>query len=397
MEVLRGARIRSIADWSWERNACALRLGDRDVTGPLPPLASPCAVYTVRLDLGGVVADWVHEPPRWEPPSRGLLDGAAEPVLAAARKALSLSPSAPRERILHAAGMCDLQIVPDMGGLCGALDGLALAPAKRQLLFDNYISFGRHEARCFKRPRQAVPLPTDAHPLAAQRGDVSRAADPAVRQLAVAAAAWRVARLARPTGGVTRAAVARDYGERVAHVLETETDAFHAPPAAALACDPLPMPVVLTVPGKRTNVMLTHAPGDGDTDTIHWFAPNRANAIRHPNAFLRDGRVGAYAVHERAGAVYVVSAQGDAVTSADGRELTRGGVEYTAHPCVLEGGDSLFTPGSLRRVGFYCCRDDGRTWSDGLVRRVLRLMAPEGTACTNSVSSAFIARACAPR
>jgi hypothetical protein len=392
-------RITAVLAWSWQENACTVQLDSDPAswTAVLPPLASPRVAYAPRLDgPRRTVEDWVAGAPTWEVDD-GLLDDVPEESLAAARAALGQPAGCKRELILAAARRRDVQVVPAMGRWMGFLDGEALCARDRERLFENFAAFGRHEKRNTKRPHAAA-LPTADDPPSAQLDDFSRSTDPVARRKAIAATAWRAVRRARLAGGsFSRDAVARDFGNEGATVLEEETDAFEplpprAPPAEMEA---IASSLSIRSVGKSENLLFCNAPDRG-ADAVHWFASCMAAALSHPSAasFLKTlaerTAVGAYAVHERAGAVYVLSTAAGRALCAGGAEISCGGLVYVAHPTVLEGACSLFEARSVRRLGVYCPRLDGATWTPALLRRVLALLAPGGEVHTNCVSTGFL-------
>jgi hypothetical protein len=285
-----------------------------------------------------------------------------------------------------------------MGRWQGALDGEALGAARRAQLLANHAAFGRHERRNFKRPHAAV-LATADDPPGDQRDDFSRAACPRARRSAAAAGAWLAVRRARlACGSFSAAAIASEYGDEACEVLRTETDAFDAPAAARAPAPSAPAwtrpQFTISLVGRSENLLFCDAPGA--SEAVHWFSPCAAAAPGHPESsrFLRAGDeltpVGAYAVHERAGAVRVASARAGAADCGPAGPLPSGGLVYVAHPTVLEGGCALFSPASVRRVGVYCRKRDGRTWTPELLRRVLALLSPGGVIHTNCVSTRFL-------
>jgi hypothetical protein len=394
--LLRGVRIARIHDWSWDDNRCTLTLQGCDDNeawqAPLPPLASPCVLYAVWVDgPKRTIEDWVHEAPEWVPVP--ILDHLPEEALKAVRTTLRLPADAPRERISEVARGRDVQIVSGMGVWRGTFDGEGLRTEKRARLFDNWTAFGRHESRCFSMPH-AIVLATDTDPLDMQQSDFSRSRDPKLRRLSLAAPAWRAIRLARLGGAsLSKDCIIKEFGQTSYDIVSgrmIETVARVYRPVAETG---RALPPVVFV-GGAANLCFSHAPGGVPEDTIVWFASCIVVAARHPRkrSFLvpEQLKVNAYAVHEHVGAVYVLSASGVEATCSDGRVVSRGGLTYVGQPTAAEGGCELFESGSLRKVGVYCPRGDGTSWSTSLVRRVLDLVALDGHLHTNCVSTRFL-------
>jgi hypothetical protein len=401
LAILRDVRIARIHDWQWDENECVVSFDGDDAverwTAPLPPFASPCALYAaVRADAGRrTVLDWVHEPPTWSPVNIDLPEKAME----AARTALRLPGDAPRERVAEAAQKRDVQIVAAMGAWRGSFDGAALSEETRTRLALNWSAFGRHEARCTAAPHTVV-LPTDADPLHAQHAHFDRSNVPELRRLSAAATAWRAVRRARL--GRATLSIVETFGQEAYDILvEQGLVAAAASPSRGLPAAHRSTTAAhlegrprLVFEGASVNLCFSHAPGAAPVDAVHWFASCIAVACSHPRRrfFGADAvpKLGAYAVHEQHGAVYVVSAAGNVAVASDGRALTRGGLAFTALPTAAEGGCDLFAPRSASHVGVFCPRGDGSTWSSALVRRVLSLLAPGGHVHTNCVSTSFL-------
>ena len=387
--LLRGVRIRHVLEWSWEENACVVTIGDGTFRGPLPPFASPCALYVLWVNgEDRTIENWVHEPVTWSPVP--TLDHLTEETLNAARSALRLQADAPRERILERVRAKDYQVVSSMGVWQGTFDGEGLNEDKRARLASNWFAFGRHEARCFSEPHTIV-LATDADPPAVQASDFSRSNDPRLKRLALAAPAWRTIRRAR-LGGATLSsqAIIAVFGQIAYDILVSFGDT--CAPRLLRTVDDWTTPRVVFA-GESVKPEFSHAPGSAP-DEVHWFASCIAVAGRHARKRFFMGpevpKVGAYAVHERHGAVYVESAREAMATCFGGQEVTRGGLAFAAHPTAAEGGCELFGAGSVRNVGVYCPRGDGSTWSSSLVRLVLSLVSPGGRVHTNCVSTSFL-------
>lgn len=400
--LLRGVRILRLSSWSWDDNACTVHFTPADPgwTACLPPLASPCATYVVRVDEGSrTVVSWVVEEPQWV--AFDFLGELGEAALLGIREALGLAPETPRERILEEAAKRDVQVLAAQEGWCGLFDGVGLSEKKRARLFENFSAFGRHRARNTKKPHNVV-LAQDTDALEFQFVDLSRSEDAGVCHTSAAAAAWRALRTSRACGvPFSKESIIKSYGQEVANILEEDAGAFDeeqeqpGEETAALGERTAPTWTVVLV-GASTNICSNNAPLDFGNDHIPWFASCIASADRHPRKhfLLRNDirSVGAYAVHEREGGVYVVSVSNNEATCSDGRVVSRGGLTYVAQIAVAEGTSKLFRPGSLRRVGIYCRTGDGRTWTSSLLHKVLSLLAPGGTVCTNCVSNNFIPR-----
>lgn len=403
--LLRGVRILALPSWSWEDNTCyaVLAPGEPPWRAPLPPLASPCALYAaVRVDGGTrTVVDWLVEPATWLPID--VVGDMSATTLALAAKEVGLrgGGGASREDVATAARSRDVQVAPSLGPLQGVFDGMALSDRKRAAVLANWHAFGRRERRTTRAPH-AVVLAEHDDPVEVQHADFRRSSDPFLRALSAAAPAWRAARAARHAGArFSREAVERTYGAEVARlVLEREGENApvlpREPPPPPVAAAPLELARPPVHVGPSTNLCFSHAPGAAPADAVHWFASCVATAIGHPrtSSFDRDAcDVGAYASHEVWGSVYVRSVRGDeaAAAGASGeRTVSRAGLVYVAHPTAAEGGCELFAAKSLGRVGLYCPYGDGRGWTAALVLRVLSLLQRGGLVYTNSVSAAFI-------
>lgn len=402
MPVLRDVRIRVITYWSWEENECAVVLLEDQpaLRGPLPPLASPSALYAAVLVDERTVVDWLHEPATWSP-VEDLLGDLPEGALAEARRTFGLAPTAPREEVLRAAGASDVQVVQALGTHRGLFDGEALRRRERERLLENWKAFGRREARTFSVPHRVV-LATHADPLEVQNADFTRSRVPELAAASAAAAAWGAARATRLCGHpARRSAVVLAFGEEAVRVLEqTHPNSLRGEGGDAPAWPPASLPPAPRVPavvfdGPSANLFFSHAPG-ARPSAIHWFASCYVNAIKHPHRrrFAEaEGAVGAYAVHEEAGAVYVFSASGNEAAAGGGRTVSRAGLRFAAHPSVAEGGCRLFQLGSVTHVGLFCPKCDGTTWTRDTVRAVLLLLAPAGGVVhTNCENRSFITR-----
>lgn len=358
----------------------------------MPPLGRPALRARGASGRGAGYGAGVAPDGRRPARLAGRLNGAS---LAAAAKALKLPAGATREHVDEAARRRDVQIAPDMGPLQGVFDGLGLSGEERSAVLANWHAFGRRERRTMRAPHDVVLAEHDS-PLEVQGADFRRARDAELKRVAAASPAWKAARRARHAGvRFLQASMERDWSADIAAtVAARDGDAPHRVVEAPAAVEVFITPVF---EGPSTNLCFTHAPGQSPK-SIHWFASCIATALGHPRAkaFERDdGPLGAYASHELAGAVYVVSACGNEATCAAGRAVSRGGLVYAAHPTVAEGACDLFAPQSVERLGLYCPFGDGRGWTNTLVRRVLLLLKPGGTVHTNcaGVSSGFIKRA----
>jgi hypothetical protein len=384
----RDVRIFQIHTWSWGDNACSVRFASdlpnvelSDVFhGPLPPFASPIALYRHVIVTDGVITDW--------------LAGACvlDTDNARALRALSI---APKEKItllrrrwgmklcalkdLFAHGVAhDMQVLDFMDvSTRGVFDALCLLPAKRAQLLANYKYFGRAIDRTFKKPHTMVlPRHTDAN----QSGNFSRSSMPELQRLSQASPAWTAARQSATAGeAVSAAQITEAYGEEVAAILLGMVP-LHAAPVAQLNAEALAHANFTADAIEYVEHVqpCNFSPSDDAHDAVIWFATN-SSASQHP---VRHGAP-TYGVHETYGACFAVHSTEREYTLDNGLKLSVGGFRPCSQVPIAEGGCGLFCSRSLSKIGFYA--KSKYDWTPELASTLLALAAQECTFYTNNL------------